>query len=152
MHFELEFSNYYMQKTIKYIFVLCTLASIFFSCNPDDTNDTPPQTEDSRDKFVGSWLCNENSHQMGTSSFTVPISLDPNNSSQIYLANFYQLGSSQKVYGVVANNSVTIPNQTVSSKSVRGSGTITNNNTRINWNYYVNDGADIDTCTAVFSK
>ena len=89
---------------------------------------------------------------MGISSFTVPVSLDPNNSSQICLANFYQFGFSQKVYGVVTSNTVTIPNQTVSGKSVRGSGTITTNNTKINWNYYVDDGADIDTCTAVFSK
>jgi hypothetical protein len=141
-----------MKKIIKYTFVLLTLASVFFSCNPDDTNNTPQPNVDPRDKFVGSWLCNEHSHQMGNSSFTVPISKDINNSSQIALANFYQLGSSQKVYGVVTNNTVTISNQTVSGKSVRGSGTITNNNNTINWNYYVDDGADIDTCTAVFTK
>ncbi|MFA5782430.1 MAG: hypothetical protein WC868_09195 [Bacteroidales bacterium] len=142
-----------MKKIIKCTFVLFTLASIFFSCNPDDTNDTPQPPEDTRDKFVGSWLCNENSSQFGQiNPFYVTITLNPSNSSQIYLANFYQLGSSQKVYGVVTNNYVDIPAQTVSGKSVRGSGTITSNNTKINWNYYVNDGADIDTCTAVFTK
>lgn len=142
-----------MKKTIRYTFVLFTLAIIFFSCNPDDPNDNPQPTEDPRDKFVGSWLCNENSSQFGQiNPFYVTITLNQSNSSQIYLANFYQLGSGQKVYGVVTNNTVTIPSQTVSSKSVSGSGTITNNNNTINWNYYVNDGADIDTCTAVYTK
>ena len=139
-----------MKKTIRYILIIIPLISIFFSCNPDDNDNTP--TADDRDKFVGSWVCAENSHMNGPSSFTVPISLNANNSSQVFLANFYQLGSGQKVYGVVAGTNVTVPTQTVSGVSVRGSGNITNNDTKINWNYYVDDGADIDTCSAVFSK
>jgi len=138
-----------MIKTIRYTFILFTLVSIFFSCNPDDTNDTPQPPEDSRDKFVGSWLCNEHSHQNGNTAFTVTISLNSGNSSQIYLDKFY---GSLKVYGIVANNNVNIPSQSVNNFNVNGSGTITNNNNTINWNYYVSDVADIDTCTAVFTK
>ena len=139
-----------MKKIFRTTLFTAIFASLIIACNPDDPN-TPDNT-DPRDKFVGSWLCNENSHLNGNSSFTVTASLNPSNSSQIYLANFYQLGTSQKVYGVVASSSVTIPSQTLSSVTVRGSGDITNNDTKINWTYYVDDGADIDTCTAIYSK
>ena len=142
-----------MKKVTKFILIIFVFISFFISCNPDDTNDTPQPTEDPRDKFTGSWTCNENSHLNGNSSFTVNITLNPNNSSQIYLANFYQTGTNQKIYGIVTNSSITIPDQAVGTfPSLKGSGTITNNNTKINCNYYVNDGSDIDTCTAVFSK
>ncbi len=142
-----------MKKTIRYTFIIITLISIFFSCNPDDTNDNPQPTEDPRDKFVGNWTCSETSSQNGQiNPFYVTITLDPSNSSQILLANFYQIGTSQKVYGVVASSNATVPNQTVSGLSIRGSGNIANNNTKINWNYIVDPGGDPDTCTAVFSK
>jgi hypothetical protein len=138
-----------MKKAIRYALMFLATTSLFYSCAPDDGD---PQNGDSRDKFVGSWICSENSHQMGTSSFTVTISLNPANTYQILLANFYQLGASQKVVATVAGSSVTVASQQVSGVSVRGSGSITNNDTKINWNYYVDDGADIDTCSAVFTK
>lgn len=140
-----------MKKIFRTTIITAIFASFIIACNPNDSNNNPDNT-DPRDKFVGSWLCNENSHLNGNSSFTVTASLNPNNSSQILFANFYQLGTSQKVYGIVAGSNVTVPSQTLSSVTVRGSGNITNNDTKINWNYYVDDGADIDTCTAVYSK
>jgi hypothetical protein len=138
-----------MKKLFRSLILIASVVSVFYACNP---NDTPEPTGDPRDKFVGSWSCVENSHLNGNSTFSVTVSLNPNNSSQILLANFYQIGTSQKVYGIVANNNVTVPSQTINSLSVRGSGNITANNTKINWNYYVDDGADIDTCSAVYSK
>ena len=138
-----------MKKIFPYTLILGALISILYSCNPNDNNST---SSDPRDNYTGNWNCSEVSHLNGSSAFTVTISLNPNNSSQIYLANFYHLGTNQKVYGIVANTNVTIPQQTVNSIKISGSGTLTNNNTKINWNYYANDGADIDTCTAVYSK
>ena len=143
----------FMKKNIRYTFILFTLASLLFSCNPDDTNNDPQPTDDPRDKFEGSWLCNEQISGEVPTAFTVTISLNSANSSQIHLANFYQIGTAKKVYGVVANNSVSIPNQSVSkSLSIHGSGTMNNNSTQISWTYYVDSGADIDTCTAIFTK
>jgi hypothetical protein len=136
-----------MKKTFRLTFILATLISILYSCNPDDNSDQP--TADPRDKFVGSWLCNETSTQNGNSSYTATISLNSGNSSQIYINNFY---GSLKVYGVVANLNVTLPQQTVNSFTIHGSGTMGSNNTKINMNYWVDTGADIDTCTAVYSK
>jgi len=138
-----------MKKIFRATIIVALLLSIFYACNPNDPNNNPQPTADPRDKFVGSWSCTEISHLNGTSTFTVPISLNATNSSQILFGNFYQIG---QVYGVVAGNNVTVPSQSVSNCNIRGTGTITNNNTRINWNYNVNDGADTDTCTAVYNK
>ncbi|MFH0864666.1 MAG: hypothetical protein V1904_00620 [Bacteroidota bacterium] len=138
-----------MKKTFRYLFTLASLTCFLVSCDPDDNN--PPDDTDPRDKFVGSWSCNENSSQNGISTFTVTISLNTGNSTQIYLSNFYGLTSNQ-VYAVIAGNSATIPSQTVSTFTINGSGTMSSANTKIDWSYNVNDGADIDNCTAVFSK
>jgi hypothetical protein len=138
-----------MKKIILNTVVVISLFGFFYACTPDK----PPQpTGDPRDKFVGNWSCNESSHLYGSHTFYVSITLDPSNSSQILMANFYQLGSGQKAYGIVANNYVNIPSQTVSGCSVRGSGNMNSSGNQISWNYYINDGADIDTCTAVYNK
>jgi hypothetical protein len=144
------FKHSIMKKIFRTSIIAAIFASFLFACNPNDPS-TPDNT-DPRDKFVGSWLCNESSHLNGASSFTVTISNNPSNSSQILIANFYQLGTSQKVYGVVAGSNVSIPSQTLSSVTIKGDGSIASNNTKINWNYIADDGADKDTCTAVYSK
>ncbi len=143
-----------MKKTFRYLFILASLTGFLVSCNPNDNN--PNDNTDARDKFVGNWTCGETSSQSkgkGFSSFTVAITLNSVNSSQIYLSNFYGMGNSQKVYAVVAGDNANIPDQSAGGfPSIKGSGSITSSNTKIDWNYYVSDGADIDSCTAVFTK
>jgi len=142
-----------MKKNIFYIIIIFSLSTTLYSCGPGPDNDDPQPIGDAREKFVEQWTCSEQSKLNGASSFTVTISLNSSNSTQIYLTNFYQLGGSQKVYGIVTDNSVTLANQTVNGILVKsGNGTITSNNNQINWNYRMDDGADIDTCTAVFTK
>jgi len=139
-----------MKKIFRYAFILGAFISILYSCNPNDSNST---SSDPRNNFVGPWTCAETTTLNGSPTFQVTISLDPSNSSQILLANFYGLGVNNKVYGVVANTNVTIPKQSVGGFTVNsGSGNITNNNTKINWTYVVNDGTDNDNCTAVYTK
>jgi hypothetical protein len=136
-----------MKKTFRYTFILATVLSLIYSCNNNDNNTTP--TEDPRDKFVGTWAVNETSTQNNNTAYTATISLNSGNSAQIFINNFY---GSLQVYGVVANLSVTLPQQTVNNFKIHGSGNMINNNTKINWTYWVDTGADIDTCTAVYSK
>ncbi|HNW97502.1 MAG TPA: hypothetical protein PKK00_03705 [Bacteroidales bacterium] len=139
-----------MKKLFIYTLIISSFVGLLVSCDPNDNND---DTTDPRDKFVGNWTCNENSNQNVSSSFTVAITLNSGNSSQIYLSNFYHLGTSQKVYAVVAGDNANIPEQTVSGFTIKsGSGSIYNSNTKISWKYNVSDGADIDTCTAEFTK
>lgn len=141
-----------MKKQFGFFILLFVLASFLHSCDTDEDINEP--TADPRDKFVGAWNCQETSsiNKKGSSSYTVNISLNPNNSSQILLENFYQLGFGIKLYAIVANNNATIPEQTTSGFAVKGSGNYNTSTDKINWTYYVNDGADIDSCTAVYSK
>ena len=138
-----------MKLFLRIILFFSIVSILFYSCDPND-NDSP--LDDPRDRFVGNWICAETSSQNGASSFTVSISLKPDNSSQILLTNFYQLGTNAKVYAVVAGTYASIPEQTVSGFTIKGNGTLINNFTRIDWTYQVNDGADLDNCTAVYTK
>ncbi|MFC1734091.1 hypothetical protein ACFL6I_27620 [candidate division KSB1 bacterium] len=121
----------------------------FTNCKKDEDND--PDI-DPRDKYVGTWLCTEDTPKKNTKiAYTVTINLDPGNSSQILLYNFNLFGPSENVHGLVTNNVVTVPVQTVSNTTVDGKGNLIDNNT-MNWLYYVNDGADIDTISAIYQK
>jgi hypothetical protein len=143
-----------MKKIIYKICIVASMVSLIIACAKDDSTDNSSTPTDPRTKFTGSWLCKETSHINGTSTYPVTISLNSGNSTQIFMSNFYQLGSSIQTYGVVANNNITIPSQAVGSNfHVSGTGIMpSSGTTTINWNYYVNNGADIDTCTAVYTK
>jgi len=138
------------------ILIMIFLVAVFSltSCEPDkDENDNNTSYNDTRDKFVGSWNCVENSSQFGQNTYNVTISLNPNNSSEILIANIYHLGFDEKAYAIVNNISVTIPFQYVcnNTNTIKGNGLLSGNN-KINWTYYVDDGADIDTCIAVYTR
>ena len=137
-----------MKLFLRIILFFSIVSILFYSCDPND-NDSP--LDDPRDRFIGNWICSETSSENGSSSFTVTISLKPDNSTQILLSNFYQLGTAAKVYAIVAGTYATIPEQTVSGFSIKGNGTLINNNTRIDWTYQVSE-ADLDDCTAVYTK
>lgn len=139
-----------MKRNLLYLFLFISISALIVSCDPTDGPDEPDV--DPRDKFVGSWICNETSTQNGNSTYNVIVSLNPTNSAQILLAQFYQMSSGQKVYAIVANNNATVPEQTLTGLVIKGSGNYSTTTSKINWTYYVNDGADIDTCTAVYSK
>ncbi len=139
-----------MKKNLIYFFTLLALTTFLYSCDPNDGTDAPDT--DPRDKFVGSWICNETSTQNGNSTYNVTVSLNPSNTSQILLAQFYQMSGGQKVFAIVANNNATVPEQTLTGLTMKGSGNYSTLTNKINWTYYVNDGADIDTCTASYSK
>ncbi len=137
-----------MNNTLKTIASLCFIA-LFSACQKDDTTDNT----DIRTDFIGSWKCVQTSKITGASEFTVTITKDTGNDSRINLENFYKLGA----YSVYANISTVvaealeIPVQTVQSNIIKGSGTQIND-TKINFEYTVDDGNETDTLTAVFTK
>lgn len=140
-----------MKKSLLYCSMLVTILVIgFYSCQPDDNNDPQP-VEDPRDKFIGVWTCHENSHIHGPSTYPVTISKDPSNTSYVLLADFYMLGDTIKIQGLVTNSTISVNAQTTCSCTFNGSGTLTNSTT-MNWNYTATDFADIDTCTAVYNR
>lgn len=129
----------------KYFLPFFLMVVLFWSCNPD-----PPDEEDPRDKFVGTWLCQETSDL----SYTVNITKDPNNEKRILFYNFHHLGFNEYAFGEVNNNTVIVPFQLVcqGTMNVQGSGGMSNNNSVITLNYIFDDGANKDTVNAVYTK
>ncbi|NVO02885.1 MAG: hypothetical protein HXX09_09325 [Bacteroidetes bacterium] len=142
-----------MKKIHFLIFATIILFSVYFvSCNPDDPDGSPQPVTDPRDQYVGNWTCTEVSQLFPTQTpFTVGISLSSTNTSQILISNFYHFGTSENAIAVVSDNSVALPQQTVCSMAIHGSGNL-ETATKITWNYFVNDGADIDTVSATYIK
>ena len=136
-----------MKKKNYLLLIILGFIIAFSSCKKDNVSNVNTQTN-----FSGTWLCTESSKLHKNSTFTVEIKTDSSSGSRIFMYNFYNIGSSYSTYGITDMNTVSIPSQKIFSNtlSIHGNGTLTNN--KITWIYYVNDGADLDTATAVFTK
>ncbi len=138
----MEKSGYIKKLTAIAILVLFTLTQ----CVPDDNDDM-----DLRDRLIGDWTCTETATlNPNPMTFTVNITKDMLTTDEIYIHNFYHLGFNEKAKAVVSANSINLPSQIVCDLKIEGAGTYSQN--RINMNYIVNDGADIDTVSAVFTR
>lgn len=134
---------------IKHFLFLATLSTVavFSSCQPDEQ----PAPADERDVYVAAWTVNEHSSQIGASTYTVHINKSTSNASQVLIENFYNLGFSFKATADISGTTITIPQQTLNSNQLHGSGTKTGANS-ISLTYYMNDGSTIDTCTATLTR
>lgn len=141
-----------MKTIVKYFFIFVLFSSFLTSCEPETSAPEDTPDVDPRDKFVGNWVCTETSKQNGQQTFTVGITLNPSNSSQVLISNFYLFGADEKANALITGNTITIPTQVFCSHTISGSGFIDNSKTIINWDYYVNDGQQTDTCTAIYKK
>lgn len=120
------------------------------ACVPEDDIDTG----DPRDKFTGTWRFTETQivKSPDAISFTVTISYDPNNTSQVLLRNFAQIGGQFAPYGIVTSNRITIPLQEVGQEfMISGSGTLSGSS-QMDWEYTTVAGGDKESFTAVASK
>lgn len=102
------------------------------------------------DKFVGDWFCEERSQLYGESTFNVEIKKDPTNSAQVLIVNFYHFGNDIETFAIPTTSTITIPEQYVCNHTVKGTGFLSNN--VISWEYIVDDGADIDTVAATYTR
>ena len=136
-----------MTKIIKIVFGLF-LALKMISCTVEDD---PLNPTDDRDAFLGSWNVIESCSK---DAYTVNISADPSNSSQVIIENFWLIGFNEKPpYAIVAGTTITIPEQAIcynASNIVSGSGNLDKG--KIEWDYTVNDGADLWSCTATYEQ
>lgn len=136
-----------MMKSLKLIsYIVLTL--LLVACT-EDTDVIDPQ--DDRDAFLGTWNVDETCNRI---PYQVTITKDPTNSSQVIINNFWLIGPDEKApYAIVAGSNIVIPQQNINNEEktiVKGSG-VMNKNT-IEWEYTVNDGADLYTCTAIYEK
>lgn len=107
----------------------------------------PIDESDDIDKYIGVWNVND---QPARINYKVTITANPSNSAEILLNNFADLGNS--AVGLVVGNSLVIDNQTLgSSYSVSGSGSYINSG-KLEFNFDLNDGIDIDSRVAVFTR
>jgi hypothetical protein len=130
------------------IILLALLLPVFPSCELDEDGDP---SGDLREKFTGTWRFNESEVKSTLAFYNVLISIDPGNSSQVLLRNFANIGNFHSAYGIVTTNRITIPQQTIASLVVSGTGNLINNS-RMEWTYSVNDGADLISYSAVAEK
>lgn len=136
------------------IFLTFSVLVIFTACQKDDDTPTPNNqpTSDTRAKYTGTWVVNENSTLYGTSAYQVDINPHSSISNRIVIDNFYNLGFTTSHAQVeVSNSSLNIIQQTISGQTISGNGTL-NNSTTITLTYYANDGVATDTVNATYTK
>ena len=129
-----------------FIAFLSGLSVLFIACEKE-------QDTDARNGFVGNWLVNENSSLLGQRTYEIRIAKDSINTSQIYIYNFYKIGMYDSVLSIVSesqNTAITIPTQTSKNNILEGSGTL--NKDVIAMNYFINDGNQIDTVSANYTR
>ncbi len=131
--------------------VLFSVTVLFSACDLFEE----PVDEDTRDLFTGDWNCREYLDGKLQMTYTVTITKDPSDESQIILRNFAFIGSEEKPpYGIVNGESVVIPSQQVcydESITVQGTGEYISKN-ETHWEYTVEVGGDSFTYTAVFER
>jgi hypothetical protein len=112
-------------------------------------------SDDPRDAFVGSWSVEEiNTLKVNDPVYyEVSINKSSTDSATVFISNFYEIGANSKVEAIVTGGDIDIPNQTVSSFTIQGSGSIALNDKSITWSYSVDHGNGfIDYCSATFTK
>jgi hypothetical protein len=131
-------------------FVLFLVVILLFSFAACEIDEDDPNA-DLRDRFVGTWRFDESEVKSNLAFYNVSIAYDPSNSSQVLLTNFANVGNFHSAYGIVTEDRITIPAQTVASLTISGIGNrITNGS--ISWTYAVNDGADLISYAAIAIK
>lgn len=133
-------------------YLLAVLIGSFALAMNSCIDDVIDDDEDPTEKFVGSWVVSENSQLFGQNTYNVNISINPGNSSEVIIDNFYMEGYGENVKALVVSNSLSIYSQTMcdGTKTVNGSGNYSNGTISIS--YTVNDGADIDNVTATYTQ
>ena len=109
--------------------------------------------KDLRDDFIGSWLVNENSSLLGQRNYEVLIFKDSINNSGINIYNFYKIGLEDSVFSIISvteSTALTIPQQISKNNIIEGSGQIKKD--EIDMNYFINDGNQIDTVSANYTR
>ena len=139
--------------------LLLLAVGIFFlnSCEEDPLG---LFSDDVRDRMVGEWSVEETSSLFKKSvnnTYMVTISKDTQDSSVIYIKNFYDLGENVSLKVIVSSIYLTIPSQDlnggyVSPVSVSGNGSVAWNYKDITLRYNVDlkDG-DIDYAIATYT-
>lgn len=140
---------------LKAIFLLSILVAFFSSCELED-NEIDNYSDDSRDKIVGIWDVVETNQievKSTMENYQVEILNDTSTTSEIIIANFYNIGMNNEAIANMSGLNLSIYSQNIDGFVVNGSGNISSDYETISLDYIVDDGSgDKDTVTAVYSK
>ena len=133
-----------MKKNVWFLVILFPF--LLSSCSDDSELDTT----DAREFLVDTWRCTE----LGASgiSYDVSVTLDPEFENRVLLENFHELGYGEKLYAVLENNVLLIPEQTIFDHVIEGEGAIAVNQKTIDWDYSVDDGSGQENFTSRFGE
>ena len=133
----------------KKLFLLVFFSSLIISCAPDDTA-TPTPTEP-RDKVIGTYTCEEIENVTSTTTFDIVVRKNTTTTDGLLIDNFFNIGSQYTTKATFNSNSISIPQQAVSSFNINGSATFNGSN-KLQLNYKVVVGGNISNCTATATK
>lgn len=121
---------------------------MILSCQKDDEKD-----DDSPIGILtGTWVCEENSQQLGQSIYSVYINPHSSFPNRVVIDNFHNIGVQLSHAQIEVNgNNLNLFLQNINGFDVSGSGTLVNNS-QINMSYIADDGAGPDNVTAIFTK
>ena len=108
-------------------------------------------------RLEGDWNCEEESELFkatkGIYYYEVSILQDEDVSNRIIIFNFYQLGPYVAAEATVSGLNIPLHPDVEGDFTVNGSGTISSNYKRIDWNYTVDDGSGVlDHVTAIYTR
>ncbi|MDZ7742067.1 MAG: hypothetical protein U5Q03_10030 [Bacteroidota bacterium] len=140
-----------MKKLLKpFAYILMLTIFVVVACETDKDDD--PEPADPRAKFIGSWGVNETCSK---GIYSVQISEDPDNSSQVHIKNFANPGFEvgDPAVGLVINDVIKLdPNQKIGDGwTVDGQGKLINDK-RMEWEYELYISGGKDECTAVYAR
>ncbi len=127
-------------KMLKTLFIALTLPLMACVNEP-----LPPASEkEIVTEISREWSCHEEGDGIGQ-DFNAIISADPSGDSKIFISNFHNMGSTDKISATVSTDlSVSIPEQTINNQVFSGSGEISNDYTQITFNYTIeNDSGSV---------
>jgi hypothetical protein len=133
-------------RLIANVMAVVVLAVVITACTKEST-DTPGTT---REAFLGKWNVTESYTKL---SYEVTISADPGSSSGVFIYNFAGTGSSSIPAGAeIAGSSIILDaNQVIGTGlKINGSGNLSGS--KINWNYTLDDGANLLNAIAIYTK
>jgi hypothetical protein len=136
--------------------LLCLVFLIFLITGGCEDLLTDLGNGDLRDKITGSWLCDESEGYLKSveETYHVEIFLDPDDSTKVLIFNFFNLDPDISAEAILSGSRLILPSQTLEGGfTISGSGLIAKSNTRIDWEYSVNDGSGKNyELTAVYTK
>jgi hypothetical protein len=131
----------------KHILKISILILIFTSSCSKNNENIPEIT---RASLTGTWMVNESGKK---NTYEATILVDSSSSTGILIYNFAGAGQNVKAIANLSGNTLALTSNEQLSNGwiINGSG-IVSSSTLMNWSYSINDGADLTTYKAVFTK